>query len=455
MQNTPGGETKNNAAYELLNFINSAPTPFHAVSALRTMLENAGAQEIALTEIKAPLRAEKLYYTVFGDVCLAAFIPGKNLQNGIRIGAAHLDYPVLKIKSAASSRKSAGIERLNVEVYGGTIQHTWLDRPLKIAGRVYFKDASGNISYADITSGEKTFIIPSAAIHLLRDVNENAHFSVQNELLPFFGIVPDAAGKEEGAETGFLRWLAETAGNTAKEPVNTDHILSFDLSVFDGVPAGFAGAQNEFLSAPGLDDRAMIHALFSSICMASAKGEETPDTPAVAFAFNHEECGSLSHTGARSAFVTGLIKSICTLHGCDSEAGFFDIMQRSIAFSADMAHATHPAYEAKSDANIPVRLGKGPVLKAAANQSYATSPAASAFFIDLCKSNGIPFQQFANHSDARGGGTIGPMLSASLGIPVADIGNPMLAMHAVRELCAASDQAAMQKLLECFFCGKQ
>ena len=104
MQNTTGGEMNYRAASELLEFINIAPTPFHTVSALKTMLQNAGAQEIALTEIKAPLQAEKLYYTVFGDVCLAAFIPGKNLENGVRIGAAHLDYPVLKIKSAAPSK---------------------------------------------------------------------------------------------------------------------------------------------------------------------------------------------------------------------------------------------------------------------------------------------------------------------------------------------------------------
>ena len=450
MPNTTGGETKNNAATELLEFINTAPTPFHTVAALKTMLQNAGAQEIALSDIKAPLDAEKLYYTVFGDACLAAFIPGKSLENGVRIGAAHLDYPVLKIKSAAPSKKSAGIERLNVEVYGGTIQHTWLDRPLKIAGRVYYKDALENISYADITSGDHTFIIPSVAIHMLRDVNDNAHFSVQNELLPFFCILPASSEKEETPEAGFLRWLAETVSSAVKEPVSTDCILSFDLSVYDGMPACFAGMQNEFLSAPGLDDRAMIHALFSSICEVSA-GSNSPGTPAIAFAFHHEECGSLSHTGARSAFVSGLTKALCSLHGCDTETGFLGVMQRSAAFSADMAHATHPAYESKSDPGIPIRLGGGPVLKASANQSYATSPAASAFFVALCKSNEIPFQQFANHSDARGGGTIGPMLSAALGIPVTDIGNPMLAMHAVREFCAASDQEAMQKLFRSFF----
>lgn len=433
------GTQKKSAASELLDFINQSPTPFHAVSALKAMLLEAGAREIHPAEIKAPLSPGQLYFSVFGDVCLAAFLPGSTLREGLRIGAAHLDYPVLKIKSAVPG-KSSGAERLNVEVYGGAILHTWLDRPLAIAGRVYYKEESGGIAFTDITSGDKTFVIPSVAIHLLRDVNEKAHFSVQSELLPFFSL---------SGESAFSSWLAETAGRFAGRKIPRERILSFDLSLCDGTPAGFAGMQNEFLSAPGLDNRAMIHALFTALCAASADGSAT--FPAVAFAFNHEECGSLSHTGARSAFVTGLIRAICALHGCNTEPDFFDVMQRSCVFSADMAHATHPAYESKSDPNLPVRLGGGPVLKAASNQSYATSAAVSAFFIDLCRSNGIPFQQFANHSDARGGGTIGPMLSAALGVSAADIGNPMLAMHAVRELCAVSDQEAMQKLFRCFF----
>lgn len=432
------------AADKLIEFINASPTPMHAVNELKKLLHDVGASEITPSEIDGSLSADKLYYTVFGGTCIAAFTVGTTLDKGFRIGAAHIDYPVLKIKPSPS-RISCGIERINVEGYGGTIHHTWLDRPLKIAGRIYYKGPDGEIKYADTDGLGKTLIIPSAAIHIVRDVNDGAKFSIQNELLPFL-----CKADSNGRHTFLARLAAEVSAASAYT-VTPDDILSFDLSLLDAAPACYTGADNEFISAPGLDDKAMAFSLFSAISGAPGKDAAYNTAPCAAFAFDHEECGSQSLTGARSAFAKGLIRSICTVHGSGGEGAFLDTMQKSFAISADMAHATHPSYESKSDATAPIRLGGGPVLKTSSNQSYSTSAAASAFLSGLCKSSCIPLQYFTNHSDARGGGTIGPMLSAALGITTADIGNPMLAMHSARELCSAEDQEYITRLFRSFF----
>ena len=126
------------------------------------------------------------------------------------------------------------------------------------------------------------------------------------------------------------------------------------------------------------------------------------------------------------------------------------ILSKSVVFSADMAHATHPSYAHTSDPNTAVYLNKGPVLKINSNQSYATSAKGSAFFKNLCEENNIPYQEYVNRSTARGGRTIGPMLSAAGGVLTVDIGNPMLAMHSIRELGGASDIYYMRKLFTAF-----
>ena len=118
-----------------------------------------------------------------------------------------------------------------------------------------------------------------------------------------------------------------------------------------------------------------------------------------------------------------------------------------------MAHATHPSYQSKHEMALPVYLNGGPVLKLSYTQSYATSPRGTAFFKLLCEKNDIPYQVFNNRSDARGGGPIGPGISAAYGVLTVDSASPMLSMHAVRELGGTDDSYYMTKLYAAFFKG--
>jgi len=433
-------------AEDLINFINNSPTPYAGINELKARLDAAGAKEVCLSDITPELADGGLYYTVSGDSCIAAFIKGNCVTDGINIAAAHIDFPVLKIKPSGVTPADGGIGRINVETYGGLIHHTWLDRPLKIAGRVACDGGNGEVLYADIDTKETMFIIPNVDIHLVRDINDGAKFSVQNDLLPYFSL---------GNDSTFADFLAKTVSEAIGKELDADSVLSFDLSLVDAAPACFTGINDEFVSAPGLDDRAMVHAAFTALCNSSTIGAGRPVKPSVAFAFNHEECGSLSSTGAMSNFSFAVTKALCNAASNDfkqyNDAEFWDIMQKSFALSCDMAHAFHPSHASKFDTNNKVVLGGGVVLKTVANQSYSTSVAASGKFVSLCKKAGVPYQNFSNNSDARSGATIGPMIAAALGVCVADIGNAMLAMHSSRELCASSDQEHAYRLFEEFF----
>lgn len=427
-------DIKRKYANDLLKFLNSAPTPFQSVDELEKMLAAAGATKLDEGD-EWNVERGKLYYMTKRGTQIAAFkIGGEPKETGFRIGAAHEDSPGFRIKSVPS-KVDFGIERISVELYGGLIVHGWLDRPLAFAGRVMVKDKKGNAKAVNINVKRPVLIIPSAAIHVERGVNDGAKFNPQTQLCPFFAQSGDG-------KTHFVEFIAKEAGCAA------DDVLSFELAPYEAYPGCFVGENEEFMSVARLDDAAMSHAVIKGVI-------EAKDAPScdIAVAFDHEECGSNSDRGARSNTIEQIIDRVCEKLGYGTEEKY-RALAKSVIFSADMAHATHPAYLDKAEPTMPVYLNKGPVLKIATGQSYACSAESSAFFKLICEKNKIPYQVFNNRSDVRGGGTIGPMISATYGVMTIDLGNPMLSMHAVRELGGVDDPYYMTKLFAAFYEGK-
>lgn len=426
-------DIKRKYANDLLKFLNSAPTPFQSVDELEKMLVAAGATKLDEGD-EWNVERGKLYYMTKRGTQIAAFkIGGEPKETGFRIGAAHEDSPGFRIKSVPS-KVDFGIERISVELYGGLIVHGWLDRPLAFAGRVMVKE-NGAAKAVNINVNRPVLIIPSAAIHVERGVNDGAKFNPQTQLCPFFAQSGDG-------KTHFVDFIAKEAGCAP------DDVLSFELAPYEAYPGCFVGENEEFMSVARLDDAAMSHAVIKGVI--EAKNAPSCD---IAVAFDHEECGSNSDRGARSNTIEQIIDRVCEKLGYGTEEKY-RALAKSVIFSADMAHATHPAYLDKAEPTMPVYLNKGPVLKIATGQSYACSAESSAFFKLICEKNKIPYQVFNNRSDVRGGGTIGPMMSATYGIMTVDIGNPMLSMHSVRELGGVDDPYYITKLFAAFYEGK-
>lgn len=419
----------------LLDFLNAAPTPFQSADKLSEMLDASGAVRLNESD-KWALEKGKTYYFVKEGTQISAFRICKDPSSlGFRIGAAHHDAPGFRLKTVPS-KIDIGYERLYLEGYGGLIVHGWLDRPLSLAGRIFIKDAGGNAEAKNINIHKPLLIIPSAAIHVVRDVNNGAKFNLQTEMLPFFS-------QNSSGETHFTEFLAKEAG------CKKEDILSWELAPYEYFPGCFVGENEEFISVPRLDDAAMAHALISGI-IDSGKSSDAEYGCDIAVVFDHEEIGSNSDRGAQSRVLNMIIDRICASLGYSDEEKY-QALAKTVVFSADMAHATHPSHKEKADPNLNVFLNAGPVLKLATRQSYATSSHGTALFKLICEKNGIPYQQFNNRSDEGGGGTIGPRISAELGAVTVDIGNPMLSMHAVRELGGTEDGYNMVRLFSAFF----
>lgn len=416
------------SAQDLLAFIDQSPTPYHAVLEVTRRLDAAGFAELDEREAWRLAPGGK-HYVVRGGGTVVAFVLGADPPShaGFRLIGAHTDSPNLRLKPLPDVA-SNGHRQLGVEVYGGVIWHTWLDRDLGLAGRV------------TLSSGETRLVrfdralcrIPNVAIHLNREVNTaGPQLNAQNHLVPLLGL------SDKDDKRGLGELVGEALG------VEGSAIAGFDLCLFDLTPARFGGEKDELLFAPRLDNLASCHAATSALTTQVQPGAATR----VIALYDHEEVGSQSAAGAKSRFLASVLDRVAGAYGDAGRDATSRAFARSLMVSADMAHAVHPNYSDKHDKQHAPKLGKGPVIKVNANQSYATDGPSAAVFEVACRETGVPPQRFVSRNDMPCGSTIGPISAAAMGIRTVDVGNPMLSMHSCREMAAAADVEPMIRAL--------
>ena len=428
-------ENERREAEGLLRFIDRTPTPYHAAEELSKMLDAAGGIRLDEKDRWDRLVPGKIYYFVRNESCVAAFrTPEKyGPENGWRVSLSHIDYPCLRVRPNPCSSANT-YRRLNVEIYGGAIHHSWFDRPLGLAGRVYVKDGDAPEGFrgVNIRVCEPLLVIPELAIHMNGGVNEGARFNPQTEMLPFF-----SQEFEDG--DSFLSYIAEKAGT------DKDNIVSFDLTVCESAPSVLTGRNGEFISAPHLDNTEMAYCSFKGLIDAG----NGAGRGSLAIAFDNEEVGSLSDRGARSELLLSTLTRVNSNLGLDGEDNRRSLAN-SVICSADMAHAAHPSYPGTYDGEHVVYLNKGPVLKHSYSQKYIESPRGAAIFKSICEASGIPYQEFVNRNDMHGGSTVGPASSSAIGATGFDIGNAIFSMHSVREMGGSLDVEQMIRFFKAF-----
>jgi aspartyl aminopeptidase len=416
---------------DLIDFLYESPTAFHAVENAEKLLCKNDFEKINLLD-KWNLKLGGKYYVKKNESAIVAFtINSNNIEEeGFRIIGSHSDSPSFRIKPNAEMEVEKTYLKLNTEVYGGPILNTWLDRPLAIAGRVTIK--SENILRPNemlVNINKPICIIPNLAIHMNRSVNEGVALNKQRDMLPLVGIINDTLEKDN-----FL--LKEISNNLN---ISIDEILDFDLFLYEYEKGILMGPNEELISSSRLDNLAMAHASLHALC--NSNGNKGIN---VAVVFDNEEVGSSTKQGADSNMLLNILERICLSFGKDRE-GFFRSLYSSFIISADLAHAVHPNVPEKHDpTNRPV-MGKGPVIKINANQSYTSDSYSIAVYESICREADVPCQKFVNRSDERGGSTIGPISSTHIDIPSIDIGTPILAMHSIRELGSVVDHYYIHK----------
>lgn len=421
----------------LFDLLKKGVSPVQAVQTCEDRLLEAGFEKLSY-EADWNIRENGKYYVNHHDTTLFAFTVGNGFRETkapqIRIAAAHTDFPCLRIKPSADVT-AAGYAQVNVEVYGGAILNTWLDRPLGIAGRVAVR---GTDPFAPrictFVSDKNLLTIPNLAIHMNRGVNKGVELNKQVDMLPILALIPE----EEKRTDYFLAFLAEELS------VKKEDILDFELTVFCREEPQYIGLHDDFISSPRLDNLTSCAALVSALI----DGTRTEGVNLIAL-FDHEEIGSRTKQGAGSILLHDMLLRILKELGREHTAEK-DLYQ-SMILSVDVAHGVHPNQAGKMDiTNKPV-LGRGFCIKEASTQSYATDCEAIAIIQQICEEKKIPYQKFVNRSDMPGGSTLGSIASALLPVKTVDIGIPLLAMHSARELMGSADQQALKDLTEAYF----
>ena len=417
---------------DLLNFLGASPTPFHAVDEGQRRLAAAGFRRLDEADRWDRLPAGAYYTTSSGTNLIAFALPAPEQRTRFRLVGAHTDSPNLRLKPSPEYT-AEGYAQLSVEVYGGVLLNSWLDRDLGLAGRVLVRGDRGAIESHLVRIDRPLLRVPQLAIHLDREVNDKGLvLNRQDHLAPVLGLTAGGAGS-----------LAELVADAAG--VAEDRLAGHELMLFDLTPPALGGQRDEFVFSARLDNLAMCHAAISAI---DPLGAGAGDAIAVIALFDHEEVGSASAAGAGSSVLPRILERLVP----DREA-FHQACARSTCVSADMAHAVHPNYTGRHEPRHRPQLNGGPVIKTNTQQRYATTPATAAMFAELCREQGVPVQHYAHRTDLPCGSTIGPITSTQLGIATVDVGNPMLSMHSAREMGGSRDPQMMTRVLASFLRG--
>jgi aspartyl aminopeptidase len=433
---------RNPHADDLIRFLNASPSPWHAVATAVEGLTQAGAIRLREEDEWSLHPGETVFVTRGGSI-LALRIPANfsvRSPKPFHIIAAHTDSPGLRLKPRAP-KSVQEYRQWGVEVYGGALFNSWLDRDLGIAGRVYGPGDGNRSSDPKLVRLEdQPLRIPQVAIHLDRTVNEQGLvLNPQRHLVPVTGQTDSAP-----AEGPLEARLEKVAGAPFSD-------LTFDLCLYDTTPAGYGGLGDEFIYSGRLDNLAMSYATLAAFIAAAPEGAASEVIQVIAL-FDHEEIGSVSAEGARSNFLPVALERAATALGLDRNA-WLRLLPQSFLISADMAHALHPNYVEKHEPDHFPLPNRGIVLKANANHRYMGDAPAASRLLDWARRAGVPVQNFVSRSDLACGSTVGPALGADLGMPGVDVGNPMLSMHSAREMCGADDPAFAIALFQQFLRG--
>ncbi|MGF2734537.1 M18 family aminopeptidase [Marinobacter sp. DUT-1] len=411
---------------DLIEFLNSSPTPWHAVSTMKSQLDAAGFEQLDERDDWS-LDRNRGYYVIRNGSSIVAFRTGSKdvSTSGIRMVGAHTDSPCLKVKPNPELRRK-GYFQLGVEVYGGVLLNPWFDRDLSLAGRVTLLDEAGEVQDVLVDFRKPVAFIPSLAIHLDREANSNRSINAQTDLPPVLMQVP------EDDNTSFADLLSQQVA--AESGIKARKILGYELSLYDAQNAEFVGLRNEFVASARMDNLLSCYIGLQSLIHTSG------DEAALLVCNDHEEVGSMSAEGAQGPFLTAVLDRWCG-------AGKARAIAHSMMISADNAHGVHPNYLDRHDENHGPILNQGPVIKVNHNQRYATNSRSAALYRHISDELGLPHQTFVVRSDMGCGSTIGPLTAGNLGVTTLDIGVPQFGMHSIRELIGAEDGFTLFRVL--------
>lgn len=411
---------------DIISFVEASPTSYHAAAELARRLDGAGFQKLDETESWSSV--EGRCYVVRDGAVIAWVTPEKVTDKvGVRIVGSHTDSPSFKLKPNATVTNQ-GWQQVGMEVYGGGLLNSWLDRDLGLSGRLVTKDGQVRL----VRTGP-ILRISQLAPHLDSTVSDDLTLDRQRHLMPILSVGRPDLDVED--------LLCEEAG------IKRSDLAFHDVFAHLTQSPAVIGPYGEFLASQRMDNLSSVHSSVAALV------DVTPAYDVALMAcFDHEEVGSSTRSGACGPFLEDVLVRIADGLGMTG-AAYRAMIARSSCVSSDAGHGVHPNYVEKFDpANHPL-LNEGPLLKINANQRYATDGVGGALWKRACATAGVPTQEFVSNNSVPCGSTIGPLTATRLGMLTVDVGVPLMSMHSTRELAGVKDLEYITAALAAYWQG--
>ncbi|HJE77723.1 MAG TPA: M18 family aminopeptidase [Brevibacterium epidermidis] len=431
-ESLPRPDAAATTATDLGDFVSASPSSYHAVDTAAKRLEGAGFSRLD-ESVPWALTPGTGHYVIRDGALIAWMNPTvTEAAPRFRVFGSHTDSPAFKLKPAGEFT-AEGTRQVGVEIYGGPLLNSWLDRELAFAGRLSLAD--GSIVLARTGPIAR---IPQLAIHLDRQVNEGLTLDKQRHTAPVIGLA-------DLAEADIIELLAASAG------VDAETVVGHDVYTIPTQEPALFGPAEEFFASPRLDNLLSVHAGVTALTQLDA--DRLDGIPLLA-AFDHEEIGSNSRSGACGPFLADVTERIvASLLPQSTRSDYLASMASSVCVSSDAGHAAHPNYPERHDPHVRPRLGGGPLLKLNAQQRYATDAVGTAVWSQACAAAGVEYQDFVSNNAMPCGSTIGPLTATRLGMTTVDVGPALYSMHSAREMVAVSDVVALGAAAKAFLQG--
>ena len=388
-----------------------------------------------VAEIRRFVTEQNIPTTIMYDMAHVLGLVGDHFQKpfeeGFRLVIAHIDSPRLDLRPNPLYEANH-LSYFKTHYYGGIRKYQWGTMPLAIHG-VFTRADGSSVSFAvGEDENDPVFCITDLLPHLGAEQNDRklSEGIKAEELNVLIGsdAVEDADIKE-AVKLNTLMLLHEKYGITERD---------FTRAEIEVVPAHKArdvGFDRSMVGGYGHDDRVDAYpALMAEI--------ETKDPvhTTVCVLTDKEEIGSDGVTGMQSMYVFHFMQLLCRAAGQDDILAF----QNSVCLSADVTAAYDPSWANAFEPQNGTYAGRGVAFfKYTGSRGKSSASDASAELVGditcLLDANGVAWQiGELGRLDLGGGGTIAKYV-ANRGIPVLDIGVPVLSMHSPFEVIHKTD----------------
>ena len=438
------GATVVEEAYEYaknyVKFLDAAKTEREAVAESVRIAEAAGYRAWSFGD---PINVgDKLYYNNRGKNIFLMKIGTENINNGIRITAAHIDSPRLDLKPVPLYEEN-GMSFFKTHYYGGIRKYQWLAMPLALHGVVVKQDGS----VVDVVIGEDetdpVMYITDLLPHLARaqgskTINEVFQAEKLNILV---GSRPIDSEEKDAVKAGVLNYLNEKYG------IAEDDFLSAELSIVPAAKARDVGFDRSMICGYGHDDRVCAYPSLTAIIDST----DTTHT-AMCLLVDKEETGSDGVTGMQSSLITDLIAEIAKALGGNEAA----VRANSKCLSSDVTANFDPNYADVYEHRNSSLIGCGVCLcKYTGSGGKGGTSDASAEMVGWTRrflnEAGVVWQiAELGKTDVGGGGTVAKYM-AKHNIDTIDIGVGVLSMHAPYEVIAKVDLYEAYRAFRAFY----